>query len=190
MDDEDRDKVSELPSRSSVQTRRQQNSSSSSPSSSSSEEGLAPLTRASSVSVSSPSEDEFMNYFGGLAGNPKLVARTSTEPYPPPNLHLRGAWPSPHYDELRSVQKMIFNIGQHPIVQVFNQGPRAEILSTLHGLPWYRMDVLRIGYYYAAGENPVVVLITVKPGEVKCLRGQHVVENCRRILQKYVFSTL
>ena len=176
MDDEYRDHVPELPIK---PNRRQQGRSSSS------SEGLAPSTRASSVGIAVPTQEEINFYFEGLGGSPILVARSSTEPYPPPmpiNYNPRTA---PEFSS-RSPRKMLFNIGHHPIVQQYDQGPRGQILSVLQGLPWYRIDVLRIGYNYAAIENPIVVLITVQPGGVEYLKGQETVGKCHQILLECV----
>jgi hypothetical protein len=178
MDDEYRDKVSDLPAQ--KKSRREEGRSSSS------SEGLAPSTRESSVGIDGPSPEEVKLYFYGLAGSPKLIARSSTEPFPAPILMRHNSWSSPDYDSSYSRRKMLFNIGEHPIVQLYDQGPRGKILGVLQGLPWYKIDILRIGYYYAAAENPVVVLVTVKPGEVGFFRGQDAVGKCRQILLKYV----
>ena len=168
MDDEYRDHVPELPIN---PNRRQQGRSSSS------SEGPAPSTRASSVGIAGPTQEEVNFYFEGLSGSPILVARSSTEPYPPP-------MPINYYP--RYPRKMLFNIGHHPIVQQYDQGPRGQILSVLQGLPWYRIDVLRIGYNHAAIGNPIVVLITVRPGGVEYLKGQETVGKCHQILLECV----
>jgi hypothetical protein len=182
MDDEYRDKVPELPAIKG--SRREQDRSSSS------SEGYAPSTRDSSVSiVDGPSSDEVKLYFRGLVGSPNLIARTSTEPYPPTILTRHNSWPSPEYDDSYSGRKMLFNIGEHPIIQLYDQGPREKILGVLQGLPWYRIDILRVGYYYAAARNPVIVLVTIKPGGVTYFKGQDMVDKCRQILLEYFLAS-
>lgn len=138
-----------------------------------------------------PLPDEVKSYFDGLAGNPKLVARSSTYPFPPTILTRPTALGGfPNYDNGYSRLKMLSNIGPHPIVQIYDLGPRQKILDILQGLPWYRIDVLRIGYYYNSMKNPVVVLITVKAEAVDFITGYKAVQECYEVLLQYVLLTI
>jgi hypothetical protein len=168
-DDERRDQVGELPHRVSPGKGRRQD-----PSSSSSESWSSGATASTSGSFSGPSSEEVNFYFYGLAGEPKLLARSSND------LFQRK------YDGTFAIPKMVFNVGKHPIVGLYNLGPRAEIRNVIQSVKWIKVDIVRIGYANSAAQNPVVVLVTVDRGTVPFLKAQEAVRKCRQILQKYV----
>jgi hypothetical protein len=84
------------------------------------------------------------------------------------------------------MSKKVFNVGKHPIVQIYDQGPRMEIRTALHDIKWIKIDIVRVGYSNIAANNPVVVLITVEKGNVPFWSAQDSVRKCRQILQRYI----
>ncbi|PMD42944.1 hypothetical protein L207DRAFT_563751 [Hyaloscypha variabilis F] len=167
-DDERRDQVGELPPRASPSKGRRQN-----PSSSSSESWASGTTASSSGSSFAPPAEEINFYFQGLAGEPRLLARSSTETF------------QRKYDGTFPMAKMVFNVGRHPIVTGYDKGPRFEIRAVLKGVKWIKIDIVRLGYAITPAENPVVVLITVDKGTVPFWKAHDVVQNCRQVLLKY-----
>ena len=162
---EQRDKVGDLPS-SSLSRRQLQNSSSSS-------DPHSATTRASSISSTGSSEPETSQYFYGLAGLPKLIARSSLDPYVP---RVESAFP---------IKKSLFNIGPNPFINIYEQTPlRKLILDALINISWYKIDFVRLGYSRIARENPVVILITVKRGTPHVM-GQEAVDICRKACMQY-----
>ncbi|KAI8712048.1 hypothetical protein NCS52_01470000 [Fusarium sp. LHS14.1] len=132
---------------------------------------------------SPPSDEEVRCYYVGLPGKPRLVARSSTEPWSPQTDfgHTRG--------------KTLDSVGQHPIVAVWNDtaGPlRRKVLETLEleNIQWVAIDILRLGYQNVRGIldetplNPVTVLVSVVPSSTTWNAGVDVVLRCREILRR------
>ncbi|KAF5022229.1 hypothetical protein F66182_5744 [Fusarium sp. NRRL 66182] len=128
-----------------------------------------------------PGELEIRDYYHGLPSKPKLVARSSSDPWNPPHDGL-------------SVWKTLDPVGRHPIVQAWNDsmGPlRQEILDAVKGIQWTAIDILRIGNFRQGGIideeviRPVTVLVSVEPGSTSWLDGKKVALHCRNILKNH-----
>ncbi|KAH7128949.1 hypothetical protein EDB81DRAFT_764100 [Dactylonectria macrodidyma] len=132
-----------------------------------------------------PREEEQLGYYYGLPSRPKLVARSSTDPYKY-NFDFSTQYP---------VGKLLSSVRQHPIADLWNtDGPlRREIVLALDGIQWTVIDVLRLGYQPRMTEelqlnHPVTLLISVKKDSTPWEQGHSVVVRCHEILQNYGIS--
>lgn len=81
-------------------------------------------------------------YYKGLPSYPRLVARSSTEPW-----EEQIVWDCPYWTYTRT--KSLSPPGRHPLVTVWNDstGPlRREIIEALSGINWLVINILRLGY--------------------------------------------
>ncbi|KAM5351921.1 hypothetical protein ACJ41O_004644 [Fusarium nematophilum] len=126
-----------------------------------------------------PSDEEQNEYYYGLASQPKLVARSST-----------NIW-SRQYDGW-SIGKILSPVGPHAIADPWNDfgSPlRRAIIQALDGINWSAIDILRIGYErsnHRTGEkfgHPVTLLISVHKDSTTWAKGLAVVVRCHEILQ-------
>ncbi len=137
------------------------------------------ITDATTMSPSSPKPaadySGLPQYYSGLPGNPKLLARSNDDPVPVQR------------DETFPLYKQLSNVGSHKIVQIFDSGPREDIRKILHNheIPWLTVNVIRIGYSATAAQNPVVLLVTVKEG-TNPLQAQDAASDCRDCLTGYI----
>jgi hypothetical protein len=172
--DEDRDQVSDLPLPHNQRDRRSYQTSS--PSSDESKdlgytEYSSSAIRQDSVYFEAPSQSEIHHYFFGLSGNPELLARTSHDDF----VRLYdGTFPRP---------KRVFNVGIHDIVDRYGSA-REAIHEILADVKWSKLDIVRVGYSREAGDNPVVLLITVHTGTITYFKASKAVHACQEILQK------
>ncbi|WAO96787.1 Hypothetical protein NCS54_01447200 [Fusarium falciforme] len=141
------------------------------------------MTEPRSIIPGPPSEEEVKCYYVGLPGKPKLVARSSSDP-----------WTGPQIDFGWTRGKTLDPVGQHPIVAIWNNsaGPlRRDILEALKSTQWVAIDILRLGYQNVKGTldespiNPVTVLVSVVPGSTTWDAGVNVVLRCRGILRRH-----
>jgi hypothetical protein len=104
------------------------------------------------------SAPEFEDYYYGLPGRPKLLARSNTSPWTLPQINGKA------------VRKSSWPIGRHPIENKLEEGLRSDImdiLSTMNPKKWISVDCLRLGYNREmVSKNPVVILITVEEDQV------------------------
>ena len=120
-----------------------------------------------------PSKSDLSLYFLGLAGCPKLIARSGQDLF------------VPRVENAFSVKKSLYNIGPHPFIDIYEQTPlRKLILDALANISWYKIDFVRLGCSDIARENPVVILITVKRGTPNAM-GQEAVNMCRKACIEY-----
>ncbi|KAF5686367.1 hypothetical protein FCIRC_2923 [Fusarium circinatum] len=130
-----------------------------------------------------PSERESRMYYCGLPTCPKLIARSSSTP-----------WPQPH--EFVGNKKLSVATG-HAIQQPWNN-PRGSlqplILATLTDIDWTAIDILRVGYevnYKVPGrtfEGPVTMLISVSPNSTPFHRAEAVIVSCKQILARFALD--
>lgn len=134
---------------------------------------------------SQPSDEEVRCYYIGLPGKPRLVARSSTEPWR--HQISYGGW---------NIGKTLDPVNQHPIVALWNDsaGPlRQEFLEALdlNGIRWVAVDILRLGYQRVIGTldemplNPVTALVSVEPNTTTRAAGIDAVLKCRGILLRH-----
>ncbi|KAF4967153.1 hypothetical protein FZEAL_10572 [Fusarium zealandicum] len=124
-----------------------------------------------------PSDEEARLYYYGLGNEPRLVARSSTEPWA---FVGQSRWP---------LAKSLDPVGKHAVVTLWNSaGPlRQEIIEALDGVSWSAVDILRLGYLPTGdeAESPVTLFISVEAGSTPWVRGHSVVTRCREILQRH-----
>jgi hypothetical protein len=126
-----------------------------------------------------PSEQERTLYYYGLTErvctDPRLVARSSTDPFD--DMGYTGAWPGP---EPR--RKYEFCVGNHPIVGIYDAGPRYQIREALHDIPWQTIDIVRIGTSRKASNNPVIILVTVPRDSISYTTARDAINRCLEVL--------
>ena len=67
------------------------------------------------------------------------------------------------------------NVGNHPIVDQYNDNVIEEIINVLGDLPWNTIDVLRIGYQFDdPTKYPVIFWVSVQPGSTTWDRATNV----------------
>jgi hypothetical protein len=121
---------------------------------------------------SQPSPQEAAQYFYGLLGHPKLIARTSKTPF------IRI------YENQFPREKTVTNIGNHTLCAIYNQEVRESIWNALNSFPWLTIDITRIGFAGKQSVDPVVMLITVKAGSTPWVKAQEAVNACQKIIQQ------
>ncbi|KAJ4329161.1 hypothetical protein N0V84_000286 [Fusarium piperis] len=130
-----------------------------------------------------PSREEQVGYYYGLNSRPRLIARSSTNP-----------WEHKH-DGFYPVPKSFDLVGKHPMIKPWNDSTsalRQGIGRILQEVDWTAIDVLRIGYdiNYWTGEDfghpekPVTLLITVRKDSTSWAKAHRVVMACRAVLQQ------
>lgn len=138
-----------------------------------------------SSGLTAPSEEEAQLYYIGLPSEPRLIARTSTEPWV--RRSNRG-W---------TLYKSLEPVGKHSIVMLWNQSLgslRRRILQAISMLQWTAVDILRLRYEPVTNnqdvplDNPVTMLVSVEPGSTSWSLGVSAALECRFILQQYLAS--
>ena len=126
-------------------------------------------------------DQDFTYYYVDLRGRPKLVARSSNQPWIRP-------WVEADHDGLASpfsheyAKKQVFTVGKHPLRQKLEGGLRdsvLQVLSTLKPKKWISVDYLRIGYEPVEADNPVVILITVEKDQIEYDEAKRVVDEIK-----------
>lgn len=130
-----------------------------------------------------PTQQERDLYYHGIPSRPKLVARSSPEPW----VLVQSEWSGPR-------RKAMYAVGDHPIVAIWNDDAstslRAQVIDLLskRDVNWHAIDVLRIGYREAPNDAPVVVFISVERDSLTWERGHAVAVQCRLLLLQYELS--
>jgi hypothetical protein len=121
-----------------------------------------------------PGEEEQTFYYHGLPSRPKLVARSSG-----------FRWQRQFIDQ-HETRKVLKNIGDHPIVDQYNDNVIKDIINVLGDLPWNAIDVLRIGYDFEdPTKYPVILWVSVQPGSTTWDKGYQYAIECTVVLRKY-----
>ncbi|KAI1015449.1 hypothetical protein LB504_010954 [Fusarium proliferatum] len=127
-----------------------------------------------------PADRERDMYYHGLPSRPRLVARSGTTP-----------WSQPH--EWPERKKLDVATG-HKIQQLWNdpQGSlRQLVVSTLTGVEWNAIDILRVGYESAyedidrSSECSVTMLISVSQDSTSFRRAEAAIIACKDILNRF-----
>jgi hypothetical protein len=121
-----------------------------------------------------PPEEEQIFYYHGLPSRPKLVARSSG-----------FRWQRQFRDQ-HETRKVLKNVGDHPIVDQYNDNVIEDIINALRDLPWNAIDVLRIGYGFEdPTQYPIILWVSVQPGSTTWDKGYQCAINCTAVLRKY-----
>lgn len=127
--------------------------------------------------------DPIEYYYWGLRGTPRLLARSSNQPWTPPTTEEIG------YDgNFEKIRKVISVVGRrHPIQAKLDQGLRQnirQVLASMEPCRWTSVDYVRLGYDQVETNNPVVVWVTVEENQVPLVEAQRIVDalaqECRR----------
>jgi hypothetical protein len=62
------------------------------------------------------------------------------------------------FGDQHEIRKVLKNIGDHPIVDKYNDNVIEDIINVLGDLPWNAIDVLRIGYQFEDPTKYPVIL--------------------------------
>jgi hypothetical protein len=121
-----------------------------------------------------PGEEEQTFYYHGLPSRPKLVARSSS-----------FLWQRQFRDE-HEARKVLRNIGDHPIVDQYNDNVVKDIIGVLGDLAWNSIDVLRIGFNFEdPAKYPIILWVSVQPGSTTWDKGSQCAINCAAVLREY-----
>ncbi|KAH6968055.1 hypothetical protein DER45DRAFT_620558 [Fusarium avenaceum] len=120
-----------------------------------------------------PGDLEAGSYYYGISSCPRLVARTSSDPFV---LRIETQHPVP---------KRFDPVGSHKIVSLWNNdGPlRTQILEVVEELQWNAIDILRLGY--DPDDKPVTMLISIDSGSADWSTAIRVALRCREILCRH-----
>jgi hypothetical protein len=134
-----------------------------------------PQSISPSSPLSPPSEMEAKYYYYGLPSAPTLVARTGTTP-----------WKAPTGPEAYLTAKELRPVGNHEIVDVWDDGLAAKVLALLTSkkVKWTSVDIVRIGYPEKS-RPPVIVWIGVMPASLSGDDGVVVARECRELLEEH-----
>ena len=78
------------------------------------------------------------------------------------------------------------NVGNHPIVDQYNDNVIEDIINVLGDLLWNAIDVLRIGYQFEGlTKCPVILWVSVQPGSTTWDKCYRCAINCTAMLRKY-----
>jgi hypothetical protein len=118
-----------------------------------------------------PDTIETDGYYYGLPSRPRLVARSSGEPW------RRSAPGYPTFPQMKALSI----VGKHPIRDAWDAKFQEEIIEALGATRWTSIDILRIGYAGLSGRGaprPVVLWIGVRTGSLTWDEGMTIVEAC------------
>lgn len=123
-----------------------------------------------------PSENEKAHYYDGLHVQPRLLARTSTEPW----------------DHDAQLEKCLLEPPRSHLAQRLwmarNQALRMALDECLHGLPYYCMELWRVGYRhdFAPSRNaPPVLMVSVHEDETTWQDAMRAALACKRVLESF-----
>lgn len=129
-------------------------------------------------------DNAFEYYYWGLRGDPRLLARSSSQPWTLPTTEEIG------YDgNYEKVRKFISAVGRsHPLRTELDRGLRQsirQVLASMQPCQWISVDYVRLGYdREAEANNPVVAWVTVEENQVPLIEAQRIVDalaqECRR----------
>lgn len=130
-----------------------------------------------------PDEDERTYYYYGLAGLPRLVARTSDHRWTKQQ-HITG------WDYLCQIPKRYAPVYQEKIISKWTEDVSLAIIEALNLCSWSYFFPIRIGlqniiFRRGSPEVPTVLHIAVEPGSLEWEEGITVALECRGILQNF-----
>jgi hypothetical protein len=118
----------------------------------------------------------FEDYYWGLRGNPRLLARSNSQPWTVPRTEELG------YDRnFEKVRKLISVVGRHhPLCTQLDQGLRQnirQVLASMQPCRWISVDYVRLGYdHEVEANNPVVAWVTVEENQAPLVEAQRIVD--------------
>ncbi|KAF4448355.1 hypothetical protein F53441_8230 [Fusarium austroafricanum] len=149
-----------------------------------------------------PTEEEARDYYFGIPGAPRLVARSTTTRWVLPRDNLTIFYSTPSYPFRSGVNKtndsivgkMFEPIGKHPAVQLWNDSTgilRRSILDNVNRTQWNGIDLLRCGFERQRWTpdhkvlRPAILLISVEAWSTDWRTGRAIAVTCREILRAH-----
>ena len=125
-------------------------------------------------------DQDFTFYYVNFPGSPKLVARSSNEPWVRPWVPVEDDGVATPFSRERAI-KWVSTVGIHPLRRKLEAGLRDSVLQILSALKpkWISVDYVRIGYEKVDKDNPVVILITVEKDQIAYDEGKRVVDEIK-----------
>ena len=126
----------------------------------------------------------FEDYYYGLRGNPRLLARSSVQPWTRPLANLEE-YPynidPGYYGQHPQQKKRMSIVGRHALRKALDSGLREkirEMLATMNNPSrLISVDYIRLGYDWEDEKNnPVVVWVTVEENQVPEAEAQRIVD--------------
>lgn len=132
--------------------------------------------------------NSFEYYYWGLRGNPRLLARSSSQPWTLPRTEEIG------FDgNFEKIRKVISVVSRHPIRAKLDQGLRQnirQVLASMEPCRWISVDYVRLGYDHEVEmNNPVVVWVTVEENQVTLVEAQRIVDAMAQECGRYVIQS-
>ncbi|KAI0553360.1 hypothetical protein F4679DRAFT_580580 [Xylaria curta] len=132
-----------------------------------------------------PDKQEKDGYFYGLAGRPRLVARTSTSRWTEPQ--YIGGWNETPF----KTRKEYLPVIENEVLSRWNNDLSYAIIEALGGCSWNYFFPIRIGFEYTGQVRPeshIVLLVAVDKDSLQWEDGITIALECRDILRKFGIS--
>ncbi|KAI1777147.1 hypothetical protein F4818DRAFT_439508 [Hypoxylon cercidicola] len=132
-----------------------------------------------------PDDEERAEYYFGIAGNPRLVARTSHERWSKP-VH-EGAWNT----HRRKRYLAVLEREQHEIVSRWTKDLTLALVQALNECSWTYFFPIRIGLEDTLfSEFPTILLVAVEEDTLQWKKGIAVALECRKILRDFKIANV
>ncbi|KAL7951501.1 hypothetical protein V8C42DRAFT_304258 [Trichoderma barbatum] len=133
-------------------------------------------------SATVPSEEEALLYYYGLPSNPRLIARSSIQPWVNPQRPESTTFTG----RVNQYPRILQPVGRHSSLhELWNDGSsslRIQILQAIGGVNWTAVDILRVGIN---GEFTITLMIAIIPGTLSWNDGYPITLHCKRIFQSH-----
>lgn len=131
-----------------------------------------------------PDDEERDEYYFGLAGKPRLVARTS---------HNRWSRPmetGAYTGQIRKRSAAVLNYDQPELVARWTKDLVLALVKGLEDCRWSYFFPIRIGLEDTPSELPTVLLVAVERDSLQWEEGVAIALECRRILQEFKIASI
>jgi hypothetical protein len=128
--------------------------------------------------------DAFEDYYWGLRGNPRLLARSSSEPWTLPRSKEEVGYDG----NLAVIRKSMSVVGRHhPLHMKLDQGLRQnirQVLASMQPCRWISVDYVRLGYNCQVEANPIIAWVTIEENQVPLVEAQRIVDAMAQECQR------
>lgn len=128
-----------------------------------------------------PGNEEINLYYYGIAGTPKLVARTSRNPWTKPEEECGWGHTT------CQIPKRYATINSEEIVHEWTREVSNKIIEALEGCSWSYFFPIRIGLERDSPKPPfpIILQIAVEEGSLDWNTGLSIALECRKILREF-----
>ncbi|KAI1210554.1 uncharacterized protein F4807DRAFT_51903 [Annulohypoxylon truncatum] len=132
-----------------------------------------------------PDNEERDEYYFGIAGKPRLVARTS---------HNR--WSRPVHEGASNTQRRkqyapVLESEQPEITSKWTQDLTPALIEALNGCNWCSFFPIRIGFEDTPfDEFPTVLLVTVEKDSLQWEEGVAIALGCRKVIRDFEIANV